>query len=97
MLWLEIIPMSIVYIVDNVSMGGGDKTECGRGEGRNLGMQFAKRVKKSGGREFANFNWVICLSSAAKQVNTEAASAVLEVFSRKFNSFPLLCLNLLKY
>ena len=29
MLWLEIIPMSIVYIVDNVSMGGGDKTECG--------------------------------------------------------------------
>ena len=62
-----------------------------------LGMQFAKRAKKSGGREFANFNWVICLSSAAKQVNTEAASAVLEVFSRKFNSFPLLCLNLLKY
>ena len=65
---------------DTVSMGGGYNTECGWGEGiLNLGMQFAKRVKKSGGREFANFNWVICLSSAAKQVNTEAASKVATV------------------
>ena len=65
---------------DTVSMGGGYNTECGWGEGiLNLGMQFAKRVKKSGGREFANFNWVICLPSAAKQVNTEAASKVATV------------------
>ena len=45
MLWLEIIPMSIVYIVDNVSMGGGDKTECGGGEGRNLGCNLQKESR----------------------------------------------------